>query len=57
MAAYFFFLSYSDLFIRNLCRCRGLLLQLILLNDTQTQQDSSGRGIGPSQILIRKHVT
>jgi hypothetical protein len=37
------------------CRCRGLLLHLITLNDTHTHThthirwDSSGRGIGPSQ--------
>jgi len=44
----FFFHSYSNIFMPTLCTCRGLLLQLIPLNDTYTQQDFSGRGIGLS---------
>jgi len=42
-----FFLS-SDLFLPIYCRCRGLLLHLVLLNDTlgRTPLDE---GIGPSQ--------
>ena len=44
------FLSCSDLFLPTYCRCSGLLLQLITLNEThQSRYDSSARGISPTQ--------
>ena len=48
------FISHSDRFLPTHCRCRGLLLHLTTLNYTHTQQYSSGRAIGPSQI---QHTT
>ena len=46
-----FFLSYSDLFLPNNCRCTGLLFYFITLIETHThtRYDSSKRGIGTTQ--------
>jgi len=45
-----FFLSFLvSLLLPTYCRCSGLLLRLITLNNTNTRQDSPGREIGPSQ--------
>ena len=45
-----FFLSCSDLFLPTHGTCRGSLLHLVTLSDTNTHTrwDSSGRGVGPS---------
>ena len=37
------FLYFSDFFVPTDCRCRGLLLYLITLSDTQTHTHSVGR--------------
>jgi hypothetical protein len=48
----YIFLSQSDLIYLLHCKCRELSCHLITLNSTHTREESSGRGIGPSQRSI-----
>jgi len=41
-----FILNYSDLLLHSHCRCRGLLLHLITLNDTHTQTHTHTHTVG-----------
>jgi hypothetical protein len=51
---------YGDPFFSTHCRCKWLLFHLITFNDTHThtREESSGRGISPSQTpLFVQHTT